>query len=74
MAKDRDDGVLVRLRDLEGPEARTDPSAQIVEELSRRAEVKRSDARLDTLEIMRPDLRPRRPISVARWAWKKVLA
>ncbi|CAK0870953.1 unnamed protein product, partial [Prorocentrum cordatum] len=74
VAKEGDDsGVVIRDRGLEEAEAQADPSIQIVEELIRRAEVRGSDVRLDTLEVMRPDLWPRRPISVSRWTWKTVL-
>ncbi|CAK0796360.1 unnamed protein product, partial [Prorocentrum cordatum] len=67
---DCDDGVLVRQHDLESEDAALDPSIIIVEELARRAEARGSDIRLDTFEAMRPDLWPRRPVSVARWSWK----
>ncbi|CAK0792825.1 unnamed protein product, partial [Prorocentrum cordatum] len=67
---DCDEGVLVRQRDLESEDAALDPSIIIVEELARRAESRGSDIRLDTFEAMRPDLWPRRPVSVARWTWK----
>ncbi|CAK0812662.1 unnamed protein product, partial [Prorocentrum cordatum] len=74
VAKEGDDsGVVIRDRGLEEAEAQADPSIQIVEELIRRAEVRGLDVRLDTLEVMRPDLWPRRPISVSRWTWKTVL-
>ncbi|CAK0818913.1 unnamed protein product [Prorocentrum cordatum] len=57
VAKEGDDsGVVIRDRGLEEAEAQADPSIQIVEELIRRAEVRGSDVRLDTLEVMRPDL------------------
>ncbi|CAK0802495.1 unnamed protein product, partial [Prorocentrum cordatum] len=67
---DCDDGVLVRQHDLESEDAALDPSIIIVEELARRAVARGSDIRLDTFEAMRPDLWPRRPVSVARWSWK----
>eukprot|EP00959_Pyramimonas_sp_CCMP1952_P221024 4620947-Pyramimonas_sp.AAC.1 len=62
MAAGGDEGALVRHKDLRGREAQQDMSAQMVEETVRRAEVRRSDVRLDSLEVMRPDLWPRRPI------------
>ena len=67
---DVDSGTLVRQRDLEAEDAALDPSIIIVEELARRAEARGSDIRLDAFEAMRPDLWPRRPVSVARWSWK----
>ncbi|CAK0817390.1 unnamed protein product [Prorocentrum cordatum] len=66
---DCDEGVLVRQHDLESEDAALNPGVIIVEELARRAEAGSSDIRLDTFEAMRPDLRPRRPVSVARWTW-----
>ncbi|CAK0903887.1 unnamed protein product, partial [Prorocentrum cordatum] len=53
-----DEGVPIRQHNLEEPDAALDPSAVIVA------------VRLDTFEAMRPDLWPRRPISVARWTWR----
>ncbi|CAK0804968.1 unnamed protein product, partial [Prorocentrum cordatum] len=65
-----DEGAPIRQHNLEEPDAALGPSFVIVEELARRAEARGSDIRLDTLEAMRPDLRPRRPISAARWTWR----
>ncbi|CAK0904679.1 unnamed protein product, partial [Prorocentrum cordatum] len=65
-----DEGVPIRQHNLEDPDAALDPVIVIVEELARRAEARGSDVRLGTFEAMRPDLWPRRPISVARWTWR----
>ena len=67
---DDEKGVLVRQRDLEAEDAREDPSIVVVEELARRTETRGSDMRLGSFEAMRPDLWPRRPISVGQWSWR----
>ena len=72
-AKPDEAGPAVRRADLKAPAAAACPSVTLVEEMVRRSEVRGSDVRLDTLEVMRPDLWPRRPISVARWTWRAVV-
>ncbi|CAK0876940.1 unnamed protein product [Prorocentrum cordatum] len=56
MAADNDEGALIHHKDLRGREAQQDMSAQMVEEMVRRAEVRGSDVRLVSLEMVRPDL------------------
>ena len=65
-------GTAVRSRDLDEDDAGSDPSIVLVEELVRRTDQRGSDVRLDSNELMRPDLWPRRPINTGRWTWQAV--
>ena len=50
-----------------------DAAVELNKLLVQHADVRGSDVRLDTNELMRPDLWPRRPINVDQWSWRTIM-